>query len=131
MDKVKKILLVDDDPIQILINSKLLKRLELSNEILIAENGQVAFDNHISETDSIPEVIFLDINMPVLNGWEFLNALSTKITTEKPFIYMLSSSISPDDMLKSEEHPMVTEYVTKPLSMDKLESIKKKVLSSK
>lgn len=130
MKKIKKILLVDDDPIQILINTKLLKRLELSDEINVAENGQIAFEKYISNTDNLPEVIFLDINMPLLNGWEFLNILSPKILFQQPIIYMLTSSISPEDITKSEEHAMVKDYITKPLSMSKLEAIKKEILES-
>lgn len=130
-DKFQKILLVDDDPIQNLINSKLLNRLDISNEIQVAINGRSAFDKFISTEEELPEIIFLDINMPIMNGWEFLDQLELKKFPSIPKIYMLTSSISPDDIKKSDDHPLVENYITKPLSLAKLEALKKELLESK
>jgi len=127
MSKIQKILLVDDDPIQNLINTKLLKRLEISEEIQVAVNGKAAFDSYLNNEEELPELIFLDINMPIMNGWEFLEMLNRKSKNNLPIIYMLTSSISPDDIKKSEDHPMVTNYITKPLSLAKLQSIKDEI----
>jgi CheY-like chemotaxis protein len=129
MSKFKKILLVDDDPIQNLINTKLLRRAEISEEIDVAVNGKLAFDQYMNGNEELPELIFLDINMPIMNGWEFLDLLDLKGYESMPIIYMLTSSISPSDIEKSENHPMVTNYITKPLSLDKLKELKAELLS--
>lgn len=129
MEKFNRILLIDDDPIQNLINTKLLNRLEFSEQIDVAINGKEALEDYISKIDILPEVIFLDINMPIMNGWEFLEVLDGHDWTEYPKIYMLTSSISPEDIQKSENHPMVDNYITKPLSIDKLSKLKEELLS--
>ena len=129
MQKIQKILLVDDDPIQNLINTKLLKRLDISEEIQVAINGRSAFEEYISKNEDLPELIFLDINMPIMNGWEFLDLLGLEGFTRFPKIYMLTSSISPDDIQKSQAHPMVENYITKPLSLSKLENLKEEFVS--
>ncbi|MCB0480345.1 MAG: response regulator [Flavobacteriales bacterium] len=129
MNKLKRILLIDDDPIQNLINTKLLKRLEFSEEIHISVNGREALEDYISKHDAPPDIIFLDINMPIMNGWEFLDLLVNKGWEKFPKIYMLTSSISPEDIQKSEDHPMVESYFTKPLSIDKLSKLKDSIFN--
>ncbi|MBD80155.1 MAG: response regulator [Crocinitomicaceae bacterium] len=130
MNKIQKILLIDDDPIQNLINTKLLKRLDISEEVLVAINGRAAFEMFLANEEELPELIFLDINMPIMNGWEFLDLLDGRINFKFPRIFMLTSSISPDDIKKSEDHPMVTNYITKPLSLAKLQRIKDEITAS-
>jgi len=92
---------------------------------------KAAFDSYLSGIDELPELIFLDINMPIMNGWEFLELLTGRGANKTPKIYMLTSSISPDDIKKSEDHPMVTNYITKPLSLAKLQSIKDEITGIK
>lgn len=91
-------------------------------------NGKDAFDEYLMDGDNLPEIIFLDINMPILNGWEFLDLLNSHDLNKLPKIYMLTSSISPEDVNKSENHPLVTGYFTKPLSLDKLSELKNSLL---
>ncbi len=124
MKNFKRILLIDDDPIQNLINTKLLNRIEFSERIDVAINGRLARDEYLLIDDPLPEIIFLDINMPIMNGWEFLDLLKDMELPHLPDVYMLTSSISPEDIKQSDDHPMVKGYITKPLNLDKLIEIK-------
>lgn len=125
MKKYNRILLIDDDPIQNLINTKLLSKLEVTDHIQVAKNGVEAFDRYLESTLDLPDIIFLDINMPIMNGWQFLDSLSLKKLGILPRIFMLTSSISPEDIKKSINHQMVENYITKPLSINKLKFLKK------
>jgi len=80
----------------------------------IKENYAHAGANHI--------VLFLDINMPVLNGWEVLDEFENSPLPIKPLltIFMLSSSVSPDDKLKAANNPLASGYIEKPLSKARL-----------
>jgi CheY-like chemotaxis protein len=129
MDKFNRILLIDDDPIQNLINTKLMRRLDMCDRIDVAVNGKAAFEEYLGDQRPDYDIIFLDINMPIMNGWEFLDVLKEKGFEDLPRIYMLTSSISPDDIEKSQAHPMVENYITKPLNLQRLEDLKNKLLS--
>jgi CheY-like chemotaxis protein len=77
------------------------------------------------EISLIPTYIFLDINMPVMNGWEFLEEFHESLIfiTEQIGIAMLTSSIATEDYRKSLQYPAVTAYLTKPLDLNKIEGI--------
>ena len=91
-------------------------------------NGKDALEKYIEKASTPPQVIFLDINMPIMNGWDFLDILNKKGWDRLPKIYMLTSSISPEDIQKSEAHPMVDNYITKPLNLEKLGALKTNLL---
>ncbi len=116
---IERILLIDDDPIQNLINSKMIKKMSSNTELIIAGNGQEALEK--IHQDALPlQIIFLDINMPIMDGWEFLESLSAKNNDNSLKIFMLTSSVSPDDIKRSQTHGLVQGFITKPLSMEKL-----------
>jgi CheY-like chemotaxis protein len=77
-----------------------------------------------TNSNEIPEVLFLDINMPVLDGWQFLDELSKDGPFPVIHIYLVSSSIDPIDHKKAEEYGVVKQLLVKPLSVKKLEQIK-------
>lgn len=118
-----KILIIDDDEIFVLLNSKVITSIESSAEIVDFEDGELALNylhEIIDNPNLLPDIILLDLNMPILDGWEFLaeyQKIFPKIT-KQIHLYLLSSSISPYDMDKAKQIPEVTEFVTKPLSKD-------------
>ena len=103
MKKINSLYIIDDDPIAIFGIKKMLKLKVACNDIKAFENGKMALDDlkgRIEYGDGIPEVIFLDINMPIMDGWEFLEELLNLNIEEKVIINVITSSIDPSDYQK-------------------------------
>lgn len=123
-NKAPIIALVDDDKIFQLTASKTIKAAQLTDKILQFENGEEALDFlkiHAGESDQLPDYIFLDINMPYVDGWMFMEDYAgLKQKLSKPImIYMVSSSIDPTDMNRAKALADVREYVIKPVTREK------------
>ncbi|WP_036383075.1 response regulator [Muricauda sp. MAR_2010_75] len=106
MKKISSIFIVDDDPITVFGIRKMLKPVVLCDDVQIFQNGKEALDALIrrkNEGDGIPEVIFLDINMPIMDGWDFLEEIMTLELKQKMIINMITSSIDPLDYQKWNE----------------------------
>jgi two-component system, chemotaxis family, chemotaxis protein CheY len=122
--KTPIVALVDDDKIFQLTASKTIRALNLSEEILQFENGEDALKylvENAARPEVLPDYIFLDINMPFVDGWMFLQdyaGLKQSLLKEIS-IFMVSSSIDPRDIHRARSIPDVTEYVVKPLSREK------------
>jgi CheY-like chemotaxis protein len=128
------ILFIDDDPITLMLCKMVIKKASFSNEIATSKNGEEALQyfNTLKQLDSNsevkkqPQLIFLDLNMPVMGGWEFLDSFSTPdyadYNTTK--VIILSSTIDPEDLEKSKKYPMVIDFLSKPISKEMLEYVK-------
>ncbi len=114
------IFLVDDDPINNLINRRILDKIGIGEFIEEFLSAQEALEKikQLPKKDSL--LIFLDINMPVLNGWEFLEKYSALFPERKDRIVILSSSIDYQDRQKAFEYPIVSGFLEKPLSLEKI-----------
>lgn len=123
----KHIFIIDDDPISIIILKKNLELIAISEEIVTFSNGKDAF-NHLEKEYLKNEqyVIFLDINMPEMNGWEFLNKVEHLITSQNTCIYLLTSSINKADMEKAKQFLLIEKYLSKPICKEVLIEIKEK-----
>ena len=111
--------IIDDDPVFVLLFKKILMKLGKFETIVNFENGQLALDvlvEKFKNNDSLPNIIFLDINMPVLDGWEFLKALEKHKFKDQLHIYMVSSSIDTTEIKKSKKYKMVKNFISKPIS---------------
>jgi two-component system, chemotaxis family, chemotaxis protein CheY len=126
------IALIDDDKIFQLTASKTILSTQVTDKILQFENGEKALEyikQNVSHRENLPDFIFLDINMPFVDGWMFLEDYTNfKSKLAKPVvIYMVSSSIDPRDIKRARENSDVKEYVIKPVSRDKFLELLKKV----
>lgn len=122
----KKIMLVDDDPIFNWVSSKMIHMVDAGLKIDIYQNARKALDFLVDNFDQGGHyIIFLDLNMPEMSGWEFLEALENNdySRNESISVYIVSSSTDQDDIEKSKTYPLVKGYLIKPLSLDVLQSI--------
>lgn len=118
--------IIDDDTIYVRLMKKLLELKKLSKEIIVFKNGREAIDFFKNTAEKkLPELILLDLNMPVMNGWEFLNEYNSIKSTLNisPSLYVVSSSIDPLDSKKAKEISGVEDYIAKPISAEAFEKI--------
>ncbi|MDB5140840.1 MAG: response regulator [Mucilaginibacter sp.] len=120
------VLLVDDDEINNFISVKLIKKALLNTEIMACLNGKFAIDQLLeiqkNDPSKFPDYILLDINMPIMNGWEFLdeyNRLNID-PSGRCKIYIISSSVFSNDINKARSYPLVKDFVSKPLNVEKI-----------
>src|ERR1700754_2604659 len=107
------ILLVDDDEINNFISIKLIKKALLNTEIMACLHGKYAID------------LLLDINMPIMNGWEFLDEY-TRLNVDplgKCKVYIISSSVFSNDINKARSYPVVKDFISKPLNVEKIKEL--------
>lgn len=130
---IKKVLCVDDDTISLTISQLLLKRTGFAQEVHTAIDGSEALEYFerlfAEEADPVaaaPELILLDINMPVMNGWEFLQEYNPRFRDKltNTHIVILSSTIDPEDFALAKQYPVVAQFISKPLSVENLEELK-------
>lgn len=127
--KPVSILLVDDDEINNFISIKLIKKAVDNTEISACLNGRFAIEElaAIQQKDPalLPDFILLDINMPIMNGWEFLDEYK-RLNIDpmgKSKIYIISSSVFSNDINKARSYPLVKNFISKPLSVEKIKEM--------
>ena len=132
MGKLNSSCIIDDDDIFIYGTKKIMKKIDFCDEIIVFNNGQEAMDGLkqlAAENKKLPSVIFLDINMPIMDGWEFLEDF-IKIPNnnrEHVTIYIISSSIDPMDIQKVQMYGLVNNYILKPIRIVDLEKVLKDI----
>ena len=123
------ILLVDDDEINNFISIKLIKKALLNTEIMACLHGRYAIEQLLEiqakDPSKLPDYILLDINMPIMNGWEFLDEY-TRLNIDplgKTKVYIISSSVFSNDINKARSYPVVKDFISKPLNVDKIKEL--------
>ena len=125
-----KVLVIDDDPIFQYIAEKIFNKANLFSETCFYQDARAALrflEDNKDKPELLPDVILLDIYMPLLNGWDFLNAFDPISTTLKKSIpvYLLSSSIDPKEIARSKTHKTVRSYTSKPMTNEFVEYLYK------
>ncbi len=124
MKKIDLICIVDDDPFHIYSTKKILEVGKFCHSILIFKNGKEAFDTlsaiFTSSVGTLPDLILLDINMPVWDGWDFLDSFMEIPIQKNITIFMVSSSDNPADFQRAATYENVNGFIVKPITEAKL-----------
>jgi CheY-like chemotaxis protein len=123
MHEYFSIILVDDDPINNLINKRLISKMDVAEKVEEFLEAEKALQRLKQMASNEKVLILLDINMPVMNGWDFLNFYHENFTDRNDKIIMLSSSIDFQDRLKANSYARVNGFIEKPLTPDKLKTV--------
>jgi CheY-like chemotaxis protein len=124
MGKPSKIVLVDDNHTTNFLNKMVIERSTIQTEV-------ITFDNPVEGLESLTKqksmmhnwLIFLDINMPVMDGWAFADAYAALEVDESNVLVMLTSSVDPRDEERARNHDVIKDYRTKPLTFDILDEL--------
>ncbi|MEM6342889.1 MAG: response regulator [Bacteroidota bacterium] len=121
--------LIDDEPIYQLILERLLQGCPQRCRMLYYSNGPEALaklKQNQADPASTPDVILLDLNLPMLNGWDVLAQIEKIPFASRPKVYILSSSIDPEDKQRAQKHPAVSGFLPKPLYLEDLKGLLQK-----
>ncbi|MDC7998050.1 response regulator [Gilvibacter sediminis] len=116
MKRLGRIMLVDDDKNTNFFNKLMLTRNDVTDEIVVFDSPVEGLDYLKTKTDEV-DLLFLDINMPIMTGWEFLESYERVTGTKsyKPIVVILSTSLNPDDIDRAHQMRNVVKYINKPL----------------
>ncbi len=128
MVKTKTIIVVDDDPVSNFLCTRIVAKSEINAEVKAFLHGREALDfieQCINSNADLPDLILLDVNMPLMNGWEFLDEykiLVPKMSKAIP-VFILSSSVYNQDIQKARAIPEVSDYLIKPITVDLIKDL--------
>ena len=131
--KLNCVLLIDDDEPTNFMSTMLLEEKNCAKQIKVAESGQMAL-NYLTNSEKVPpdtetfpcpDIIFLDINMPAMDGWEFLDNYRKleKRQHGKVIIIMLTTSLNPDDKIRAQRIPEISGFENKPLTPEMIDRV--------
>ncbi|SRX55864.1 two-component system response regulator [Aequorivita sp. CIP111184] len=128
MQNFYNICIIDDDSIYQYTITKTIRAYNLANDIMVFSDGEEALDFFIKNLDTsenLPDIILLDINMPIMDGYQFMDEyLKIKPRVgKKILIYMVSSSVDPNDIEKAKRIGEISDYIIKPIKPGELISI--------
>lgn len=119
------LLIIDDDIMIQKLHSMLVKKNELAKDFLIFGNGKLALDFVLKYDENQIFIVLLDINMPTMNGWEFLDAINQDSPDRPIFVAIVSSSVDLSDIEKAKKYPQVMTYIDKPLNHTAIQMLKR------
>ena len=132
--KLNCVLVIDDDEPTNFFTRMILEESGCTDHIKVMQSGQEALD-YLAKSEQAgcdasrypsPDLIFLDINMPAMDGWEFLVEYRNLNVTDKIIVVMLTTSLFPEDKLKAEGMPEISGFENKPLTAEKLHKVLEK-----
>ena len=125
-------MLVDDNDDDNFFHEREIKKTHLDTIVVTKDSGIKALEYLKTKTEPHSDLIFLDINMPGMNGWEFLKEYDKldKVLQSRAIIIMLTTSDNPDHVAKANTYSFVSDYITKPLTKEIMDDINKKYFNA-
>lgn len=121
---IKKTYIIDDDSIFVFVLKKLLEKHHNFGEVVAFKDGNQALEILFSgDNVDLPCVVLLDLNMPLLDGWQFLEHLENIELHDQLSVFIMSSSIDTRDIEKSKQYSIVKDFISKPINHEKLDRI--------
>lgn len=122
----KSVCIIDDDSIYLMLVNRIISMNRLSEDVTEFANGKDAFDKlrqrHLLE-EKMPDVILLDLNMPIWDGWDFLDEFQKLNLPVWPEVYIITSSANPEEKSKGLAYPMVKGFLVKPTDVESLRKV--------
>jgi CheY-like chemotaxis protein len=126
MKKIDLIYIVEDDPIAVILAKRRIELHPQFGNCQVFANGEEAINylqRVIAEADKLPNLILLDLNMPVMDGWQFLEKYVHQYPEIMAPVYILTSSIHPQDIARAKSYPLVKGFISKPLTQEVMDNI--------
>lgn len=124
--KTKKIYIIDDDKLTVKLMTMLIQRNQFCDEIHSFFNAQSALEElkkNSADSDKLPDAILLDLNMPIMDGWQFMDEFIKLSLKKEISIFIVTSSIDPADIKMAEKNHYLKDYIMKPITAEKLKAM--------
>ncbi len=132
---INKVFCIDDDQITLVLCEMVIKKAGFAKEVITAKNGREGlawFSAYFAKNKDVPKqeppkLILLDLNMPVMNGWDFLEDYLMKYADRLPAtkVVIVSSTVNPEDFSRANQYNIVIDFINKPLTTEGLEDLMK------
>lgn len=125
---MRKLVFIDDDPIDHFLMKHILRGKNYFDTTTYTIYGSLVLDyieEHKSDPEKLPDMIFVDLNMPMFSGWDFLKRMEqmqNEISKDIP-VFIISSSVRPDDKATSSRYSFVQDFINKPVNSEEIERI--------
>lgn len=126
MQEIHNVCIIDDDPIFVFGLQRFLKIAHLGEDFIHYANGKIAIEGlerYREENKKMPDLILVDLNMPVMDGWQFLENYKQTLETEGQLVFIISSSIDPADLKRAKAFSFIKEFIYKPITSEKLKEL--------
>lgn len=127
MRKLDLTYIIDDDSIFVFVLKKLLEKNDSFSQIRDFKNADEVLELLNQGQQNLPDLILLDLNMPIVDGWQFLDKIENMPYKEKLNVFIMSSSIDTSDIEKSKAYDTVKDFISKPINNDKLANLLEKI----
>ena len=118
--------IVEDDPMQVFIITKMIEMTEMVENTMVFNNGKEAYNklaDIVLAAEKLPEIILLDLNMPIWDGWQFLDEFTKIPISNTVIIFILTSSNDPADLKRAEAYNLSKNYLVKPIPVEQLKAV--------